>query len=255
MNISMNKCSVVAVVVVLCAGCISTGYPVYSGEEILKTESYPYTFVYFGDSRPAQEGEQPEVFKVILEMINEDNPLFVIGGGDFVVDAIPEDFEEFLNTVLILNPHIFYVCGNHDDSEYYVQYLGDRVYAFTYRNSLFVVLDSSKKVLNEKQLNFLEEQLKRGFEHTFVVTHVPPFDPEGTYAMMYPEKFMDIVLKYEVDYVLCSHIHGYYEEIINKTTFIISGGAGSPLTRGGFHHYIVVTVGDSITHTVVRCCS
>lgn len=253
---------VVAVAVVL-SGCIierkidylfhdELEYPVYDGEEILETDLYPYTFAYFGDSRPESVGEVPKVFRTVVQMINEDNPLFVIGGGDFVFEATPQYFEEFLTYVSALNPHLFYVCGNHDDSPAYEEYLGERVYAFTYRNSIFIILDNSKKVLNESQLQFLEDQLQKGFEHTFVFLHVPPFDPEGTYSMIHPEEFMEIVLNYDVDYVFSSHIHSFYERKKGDTIFIISGGAGSPIRRGGYFHYIIIDVKDTITYTV-RC--
>ena len=227
-------------------------YPVYNGEELLKTDVYPYKFAYFGDSRPESVDEVPEVFKTVIQMINRDDPLFVMGGGDFVFEATPQYFEEFLTDVSALNPHLFYVCGNHDDSPYYEEYLGERVYAFTYKNSIFIILDNSKKVLNESQLQFLEDQLNKGFEHTFVFLHVPPFDPEGTYSMIHPEEFMEIVLTYKVDYVFSSHIHSFYERKRGDTIFVISGGSGSPVRRGGYFHYIIIDVKDTITYTV-RC--
>ena len=249
----MKYAAVLIIVVIIgCVGELGEEFPVYCGEDLLGTDTYPFTFVYFGDSRPATGKAQSDVFKDIIQMINEETPLFVIGGGDFVVDGTPEDFEEFLITVSALNPPLFFVCGNHDDSPYYEQYLGERVYAITYKNSLFVILDNSKKVLNESQLNFLEEQLNKGFQHTFVFLHIPPIDPEGSYTMLYPEEFIEIIREYEVDYVVCSHIHHFYQEKIGSTTVIISGGAGSPLTRRGFHHFIVIRVGDDITYSVVR---
>lgn len=257
MNISMKKQYVVIALCVLAAVAVlysgyEKGYPEYNGEELLERDVYPFTFVFFGDNRPSSGKEQPEVFKTIIQMINEDNPLFVVGGGDFVIEGTPENFEAFLNVVSALEPPLFYVCGNHDDSEYYEQYLGNRVYAFTYQNALFIVLDNSKKILDNNQLTFLEEQLSKGYEHTFVFMHMPPLDPEGSYIMVNPEKFMEIVLKYEVDYVLCSHIHAFYCEKIGGTMFIISGGAGAPLYREGFHHYIIIEVGEDITYTVVN---
>ncbi len=255
MDISMDRrlvlIIVVAAVVIAVVYEYNLPYPVYDGEELL-SDVYPYTFAFYGDNRPGQGSEQPEAFNIIIEKINKDNPLFVIGGGDFVVEGTPEDFEEFLTVVSRLEPPLFYVCGNHDDSVYYEQYLGERVYAFTYHNSLFVILDNSKKLLNEQQLDFLEKLLKRKFEHTFVFLHVPPFDPEGSYCMMHSEQFMDIVLTYEVDYVFCAHIHAFYQEKRGNTTFVISGGGGSPLVRDGFYHYLLVTVKDDITYTVVR---
>jgi 3',5'-cyclic AMP phosphodiesterase CpdA len=225
-------------------------YPVYRGEDFFG-DTYPYTFVFFGDNRPAEGSQQPEIFVKMLGKINELNPLFAVGGGDFVIEGTPHNFEVFLETVSVLKPYLFYVCGNHDDSPYYTQYLGERVYAITYGNSLLVVLDNSTKVLNESQLEFLENQLKRGFEHTFVFMHVPPLDPQGTYCMIHPEKFLEIVQKYHVNYVFCGHIHALYEEEVDGTMVIISGGAGAPLTRQGFYHFIVVSVGDEVTYEVI----
>ena len=255
MDISMDKrlgVILVAAAVAVAVYAYALSYPVYDGENLLQTDIYPYTFIFYGDNRPAKGSIQPETFNRIIEMINKDSPLFVVGGGDFVVEGTPENFEEFLTVVSHLECPLFYVCGNHDDSVYYEQYLGERVYAFTYHHSLFVVLDNSKKVLHKDQLHFLEKLLKKEFEHTFVFLHVPPFDPEGSYSMIHSEPFMDIVVKYKVDYVFCSHIHAFYEEKRDDTVFIISGGGGAPLVRGGFYHYVRVTVKDDITVTVVR---
>ncbi|MGD2246804.1 MAG: metallophosphoesterase [Candidatus Methanofastidiosia archaeon] len=222
-------------------------YPVVNGDTMLG-DVYPYTFVFFGDNQPEQGATQPEVFIHMIEMINADNPLFTIGGGDFVADGTPEQFEAFLQVISGLDSHMFYVCGNHDNSVYYTKYLGEKVYAFTYKNSIFIILDNSRKILSQDQLTFLETQLKKGYENTFVIMHIPPFDPEGTHAMIHPDKFLAIVQEYKVDYVLCSHIHGFYEEKIGDTILIISGGGGGPLHRGGDHHYIVVTVSDTIQY-------
>ena len=256
-------------------------YPVYDGEKLLKTDVYPFTFVFFGDNRPASLNElkedselkdtgQPEVFVKMIQMINEEDPLFVIGGGDYVLVGTDENFEEFLTVVSALNAPLFYVCGNHDHPGY-EEFLEEKaralvkekVYAFTYKNALFVILDNSLDnsfELHEKQLDFLEEQLKRGFEHTFVFLHIPPFGPEKDFCikhpvhcMVDPEEFMDIVLKYNVDYVFCSHIHTFHQEKRKNTIFVISGGAGAPLIEGGYYHYIIVEVGDEINYRVVIC--
>jgi predicted phosphohydrolase len=255
----MDKMYTVVVMVCVVAGIVLAAY--YCGEEYpvfdmdsMLDDVYPYTFVFFGDNQPEKGVTQPDVFIHIIEMINADNPLFVIGGGDFVADGTPEQFEAFLQVISDLDSHMFYVCGNHDNSVHYKKYLGKKVYAFTYKNSMFVILDNSRKVLSQDQLTFLETQLKKGYEHTFVIMHIPPFDPEGTHAMIHPEEFLEIIQEYKVDYVLCSHIHGFYEEKIGDTVLIISGGAGGPLHRGGHHHYIVVTVNDTIQYEM-RCVS
>ena len=233
----------------------STEYKIYDGEKIIKKDIYPYKFVFFGDNKPKEGKEQPEVFIKLIKMINEEDPLFVIGGGDFVAEGTPENFEEFLKVVADLKAPLFYVCGNHDDSRCYGEYLGDRVYSFTYKNSIFIILDNSKMILDKGQIEFLKNQLKRNFEYKFVFMHIPPFDPRigGSYCMINSENFMEIIKENEVDYVFCSHIHSYYEEKREDTVYIISGGAGAPLLYGGFYHYVVVNVGENISHSVVRC--
>ena len=109
MNISMKKQYVLITLCVLAADAVlysghEEGYPVYNEEELLKTDVYPFTFVFFGDNRPSSGKEEPEVFKTIIQMINEDDPLFVVGGGDFVIEGTPENFEAFLNVVSALEP-------------------------------------------------------------------------------------------------------------------------------------------------------
>jgi len=255
----MNKKYGILILIILIVSIFSIlnniGYKTYDREKIIKEDIYPYKFVFFGDNRPKLGKEQPEVFINIIKMINEEDPLFVIGGGDFVIEGTPENFEEFLKVVADLKAPLFYVCGNHDNSKYYEEYLGERVYSFTYKNSIFVILDNSKGTLDKKQMEFLKKQLKRSFEHKFVFMHVPPFDPRvgGSYCMIDPEEFMEIIKENDVAYVFCSHIHSYYEEKRGDTVYIISGGAGAPLLRNGFYHYIVVNVSENISFSVARC--
>jgi predicted MPP superfamily phosphohydrolase len=242
----------VFVCVVACIVYYDSGYPVYDGEKIVGSSDFPFTFVYFGDNQPREGKEQTQVFEHMIALINEEAPTFIIGGGDYVSEGTPENFEAFLSAVSGLDAHLFFVCGNHDDSPHYQQYLGDRVYAVAYANSIFIILDNSRKVLSQDQLEFLETQLKKDFEYKFVFAHIPPFDPEGSEQMVQPGPFMEIIKKHDVDYVFCSHIHSFYETYIGEVPLIISGGAGGPL-RGGFHHFIVVEVGKTITYRVVRC--
>jgi predicted phosphodiesterase len=238
--------------VVTCCSLCCTGYPIFDGEKISGTYEFPFSFVYFGDNQPREGKEQTDVFIRMITLINEENPTFVIGGGDYVSEGTPENFERFVSVVSRLESPIFYVCGNHDDSPHYRQYLGERVYAVTYANSMFIILDNSRKILPPDQLEFLETQLKKDFEYTFVFAHIPPFDPEGSEQMIHPEAFIEIIKKYDVDVLFCSHIHSFYETSIGDVPLIISGGAGGWL-RDGYHHFMVVDVGETITYRVVRC--
>jgi predicted phosphodiesterase len=242
----------IMILIIACLSLCSSGYPVYDGEKITGTSEFPFTFVYFGDNQPREGKEQTEVFTHMISLINEEAPTFIIGGGDYVSEGTPENFERFLSVVSRLEAPIFYVCGNHDDSPHYEQYLGERVYALTYATSIFIILDNSPKVLSSDQLKFLETQLQKDFKYKFVFAHIPPFDPEGSEQMVRPEAFIEIIKKHHVDFLFCSHIHSFYETSIGDVPLIISGGAGGWL-RDGYHHFIAVDVGETITYRVVRC--
>jgi len=216
-----------------------------------------YTFIFFGDNQPESGEEQPQIFKDIIKKINNEDPLFIVGGGDFVCEASDANFKEFLNVIADLQPPIFFVCGNHDimdNKTLYAKYLGSNYYSFVYGTSLFIFLDDSTGFLDETQLSFLESELKRDVKNKFIFMHIPPFDPRpgGNHCMIYPERIMEIIEENNVDYVFCSHIHSYYEEKRGDTVYIISGGAGAPLLRDGFYHYIVVNVSENISFSVAR---
>ncbi len=217
-----------------------------------------YTFVFFSDSQPESGAQQTQVFHTMIEKINDDNPLFVVGGGDFVCEASTANFTAFLNTANNLHAPLFFVRGNHDimdDPDLYEQYLGPRYYSFTYGSSLFVVLDNATGFLDAEQLEFLRTTLQKERNHVFIFMHMPPFDPRpgGTSTMIDGEAFRAIVQDNHVDYVFCGHIHSPYKKKDDNTTYVISGGAGAPLLADGFYHYVKVTVDDTVDVAVVRC--
>jgi hypothetical protein len=102
-------------------------YPTHYREPEIQEGVYPYTFVFFGDCRPPFEAERkedvkytdtgyPEVFKKMISMINEEDPLFVIGGGDYVLLGTERNFQTFMDIADAFEPPVFYACGNHDNS-------------------------------------------------------------------------------------------------------------------------------------------
>ncbi len=269
-GVSMKRIYVVFIGAILIAAVAATfvtlyeKYPTHYREIEIQKDVYPYKFIFFGDCRPPYEFEKredlkltdtgyPEVFIKMISMMNEEDPLFIVGGGDYVLRGLEEDFQTFSDIADAFEPPVFYVCGNHDNSRHYEQYLGERVYSFSYKNSLFVVLDNSGEILDEKQLSFLEKQLERDFEYKFVFVHWPPFDPTGGgHHMIAPESFEVLLLENKVDITFFSHLHTYFEEKLKDTIYIISGGAGAPMGENDFYHYIVVEVGDQVTYTVVK---
>jgi hypothetical protein len=71
------------------------------------------------------------------------------------------------------------------------------------------------------------------------------------------DKFMRIAKQRGAKYVFAGHIHCYEEAERDGVRYVITGGAGAPIscasTAGGFAHYIRVMVhGEQITTEVVK---
>ena len=91
--------------------------------------------------------------------------------------------------------------------------------------------------------------------------HVPLYDPrKGEYkkghslkSLKNAKKLNSLFDKYKVTMLFCSHIHSYFKGIWHKTPYIITGGAGAPLNKNSFYHYIEVSVNNTkVEYKVIR---
>ena len=92
-----------------------------------------------------------------------------------------------------------------------------------------------------------------------MVTHYPPFDPDGSAHTLYGggEAFMELMAEHDVAYVFAGHIHAYSEQTRDGTMYVITGGAGASLYDtdhpNAFYHYVQVTIaGTEVSTKVVR---
>ncbi len=210
-------------------------------------------------------------FDKIITDINGKKPLFAIDIGDLVYDGEKGKYQIFYNEIQKANSPFLVGIGNHDITENgranYFDIFGDFYYSFSYNNSLFVVLDdANKKNIDNPQLAFLEEELKKDFKYKFVFLHVPPFDPrEYIYYLgsnqtaehslsdnESAQQFMDLVSKYNVTTVFASHIHAYFNETKDKIPYIITGGAGGEMLLSDpnhyFYHYVNFCINENDTN-------
>jgi len=109
-----------------------------------------FTFAIISD---LNGGERPGVFDVAVEQINMLRPEFIMSVGD-LIDGGTEDrvqlgleWDRFDSRAQKARAPFFYVGGNHDLTnvtmrEVWAERLGSRYYHFTYKNVLFLVLDS-----------------------------------------------------------------------------------------------------------------
>jgi Calcineurin-like phosphoesterase len=166
--------------------------------------------------------------------------------------------------------------------------------AFSYANARFILVDTEErppagtirspsptagsKVLDvgyvsSKQLKWLSSELKANkATHTFLFMHHPiiPSTPEMGLNKRNAEELIKLFKKHSnIDYVFASHEHLYYNVQTKDASpppsrtapsrtppfYLISGGAGAPLTQGvgGFYNYLLVTVdGNSVSVQLIQ---
>ena len=218
-------------------------------------------------------------FNKIIKDINNKKPLFAIDIGDLVFDGEKEKYRIFYNEIKKSEVPFLVALGNHDIREggraNYFDIFGNFYYSFSYNNTLFIVLDdANEKNIDTQQMQFLEGELKRDFEHKLVFLHVPPFDPReyvldvlkihedikpehSLSDQQNAEQFMNLMNQYGVDAVFTSHIHGYFNETRGNVPYIITGGAGGEMLFSDpnhyFYHYVDVCVSDNnVNYTIVN---
>lgn len=125
--------------------------------------------------------------------------------------------------------------------------------------------------VSEEQIKWLEADLASNKAiYTFVLMHHPikPLNPDMGLNKDNADKLVEIFGKYSnISYVLASHEHLYYNPQTRDTSqppswsadskappaYLISGGAGAPLDKGGFHNYLVFSVdGHKVTAEMIK---
>jgi len=226
-----------------------------------------FSFAIMGDNR---DGDN--ILQKIIQKINKDSSIsFAINNGDLTPDGYKKEFDSYLKIIKKSNKPLISVIGNHeipwyDGESNYENIFGKTNFTFKHGKSYFIVLDSSSKKISKKEFKWLKSKLKisQKYQHRFVITHVPLYDPrEGQYKkghslkkLKQAKKLNDLLDKYRVDMIFCSHIHFYYRGVWQKTPFIITGGAGAPLKQfknSGFYNFVKVSIdGKKVEYKVIK---
>ena len=230
--------------------------------ERVKSIEPPFQFAVLGDSR---DGDS--VYGQLIQKILERKPHFIIHTGDMVRIPDAKKWNTFFDLCKPIDIPFFPVVGNHDvgyvpkaEEMYRKQFSlpeGKPYYAFQTGEVLFVILDSEKgkgKILDD-QWAWLEDQLS-SFDKKFklVFIHRPLFLPIDSFKQgkamdrYIPERdrLHQLFLKKGVMAVFAGDDHRYDRREKDKILYVITGGAGAPLSalkdRGGYYHYVWVSV-------------
>ena len=207
-------------------------------------------------------GMRAGIFEKGVEKLNLMMPEFVLSVGDLIqgytqdTSRIREEWDDFNQKVDKLNVPFFYLPGNHDITNLVMQKewedrYGRRYYSFTYKDVLFIILDSNDDDdynLTETQtsfaLNALEENLD--VRWTFVLMHHPiwKYDTGGRF-----EKIEEAMAERKHT-VIAGHEHHYqYIERKESNYYVLGTTGGGSALRGNrfgeFDHIVWVTMSDN----------
>lgn len=188
-----------------------------------------YTFVVWGDCRN-DDGK----FDDVMATINEIDPVFSIGLGDYVGGGTRKEYDAFIPRLAALNQPLISVPGNHDyyadGEETWLEVFGVGNFFFDFRGVRFISLDNADARLDEDELAFLEDSLDTDLKK-IVLAHAPPnYERWSAHCFeVGSDELLELIEEYEVDYAFFAHIHLYNELMIGTTQGIVTGGAGAPL--------------------------
>jgi hypothetical protein len=226
-----------------------------------------FSFVVMGDSR-----NSIETFNKLMMKINNEDSLFSINLGDFIINGDAFQYKFYINQIGKLDKPSLNAVGNHEirkanGRENYKKYFGEYYYSFIIGNTYFIVLDNADYTIDSKQMEWLKKELSKSknYKYRFVFAHVPLYDPRrGDYEVGHSmtdinqiKEINTLLDYYDVTMMFASHIHAYYKGMWGKTPYIISGGAGAKLRETdpshNFYHYIKVKISDAeVEYNIIK---
>ncbi|WP_439632273.1 metallophosphoesterase [Gemmata sp.] len=208
-------------------------------------------------------GHREKVFSRAVAQVNLLQPQFVMSVGDLIEgytlkeEVATEQWDEFDGYVKRFEMPFFYVPGNHDLANKVLatkwgERYGKRYYHFTYKNVLFLALNSETPpdemgTIDKEQQAWLAKvtEANKGARWTFVFVHKPlwvaaDLDKNGWAAV-------ETALAGRNHTVFCGHVHRYQVFDRNGAKYyqLATTGGGSRMRGveyGEFDHVAWVTV-------------
>ena len=143
------------------------------------------------------------------------------------------DFISFCNKTS--RAPVFPLCGNHDLPGY-PSLLGKSTYALITGAHVFLFIDNvtDRDHFNPEDLEFITQQLDKHAGKRFIVLfHIPPpTDLSPNHMREQKWKELKVVLdarKDRIECLICGHIHGFRDHVIDGYRVFITGGGGAKL--------------------------
>ncbi len=198
-----------------------------------------------------------------LQQIQANGDAFVIVAGDLTNLGKANEFNAFKGTFTASGLPYRAALGNHDlyfeGWSNFKEHVGRSIYSFDADNVHVVVLDSGNGTIGEAQFNWLKADLAATTQPLkIVISHYPPISGtlDNLFKMASEEEaaiLKDLMHRYNVNYMIAGHYHGYREQKLGNTTYIVTGAINTLLDPGNTKHFVRFTVsGNSISHQKVE---
>jgi 3',5'-cyclic AMP phosphodiesterase CpdA len=206
-------------------------------------------------------GYRSGVFEDAVDKLELLQPQFVMSVGDLIDGAtndsvlLDKQWTEFTDLVNTLTMPFFYVPGNHDIANAWMEKEWNRrfsqsYYYFTYKNVLFLCLNTQDKghsSIGEEQIDYFRKAIEKNpdVRWIFVFMHRPVWQGENNEEEGY-ERIEEVLIGKNYT-VFSGHHHTYSGTIKNGNKHFVLGstGAGSDLRGvkfGEFDHITLVTL-------------
>ena len=231
-----------------------------------------FSFAIIGDKTGGGLDKWP-VFDRSIDEINTLKPDFAIMVGDLIqgdtrdLEQLAAEWKEFWQHESDLIIPFLPLPGNHDITnpvmyDYWKEHLGRTYSAFTYKNCLFIMLNTeewhhpakaeawdweNEGWFGEAQIKYVEDELAKHSDvrHTFVLLHRPLWLQEHS-----GWERIEAALGERAYTVFAGHYHNLTLHTRNDRRYFVLGATGGGFTPqevreyGAFDHYSIVTVDD-----------
>jgi Icc-related predicted phosphoesterase len=186
--------------------------------------------------------------------------------GDIVHRGNMDELNEFVSFCdTTAKVPVFTLCGNHDLPEY-ATLLGSSTYSLITGELVFILVDnvSDWEHFSKKELEFIRQQLeKHSGKRLILLFHVPPptdLAPKHMKDQKWGElKAVLDAHKDRIECLICGHIHGFQDYVVDGYRVLITGGGGAKLDDlendpVKAHHAIKINIDRSgpVSFEVVR---
>ncbi len=232
-----------------------------------------FTFAIIGD-KTGGGLDKWHVFDRAIDEINTLNPDFAIMVGDLIqgdttdTEQLSTEWKEFWEHQSALDIPFLSLPGNHDITnpvmyDYWKENLGRTYYAFTYKNCLFLLLNTEEWHANsgdwvnwfgKEQIKYAKSQLTQHADvrHTFVLLHRPLWLQKDSGW----EEIEEALGKRPYT-VFAGHYHNLTLHTRNDRRYFVLGATGGGFTPqevkeyGAFDHYSLVTVDNDEVNVAI----